>query len=232
MKIIVINFSGNVGKSIVAQHLLKPRIKNSAIIAVESINSDGTQDEKMKGKAFTDIMDKAMEQENVIIDVGASNVEEFLNQMKKSIGSHEDFDYFVVPTINRHKQIEDTDSTLLALADLGIEQDRIRVVFNMLDDDINIAKAFDTIMGRKDKAVINTSAVIFENELFNRLNETDFKTIADIVADDTDYKQLISQTEESDSATRRKYSRALGLRRLAIGVKRMLDNTYQELFRV
>lgn len=50
MKIIVINFSGNVGKSIVAQHLLKPRMEDSTIIAVESINSDGTQDEKSKVK--------------------------------------------------------------------------------------------------------------------------------------------------------------------------------------
>lgn len=231
MKVIVINFSGNVGKSIVAQHLLKPRIENSSIIAVESINFDGSQDEKIKGKAFSDIMDKAMGQENVIVDVGASNVEEFLNQMKKSIGSHEDFDCFVVPTINRHKQIEDTVQTIIALSAIGIDTARIRVLFNMLDDDISIDRAFKSVLDLRDMATINTSAAIFENELFNRLNETEFKTIADIVADDTDYKQLITQTDESDAATRRKYSRALGLRRLAIGVQRMLDKTYLELFR-
>lgn len=231
MKIIVINFSGNVGKSIVAQHLLKPRIENSTIIAVESINSDGTQDEKIKGKAFTEIMDRALEHENIIIDVGASNVEEFLNQMKKSIGSHEDFDYFIIPTINKRKQIEDTDSTILALSDLGIEPERIRLVFNMIDDDTDINLAFSNILKRKSKATINPAAIIYENELFNRLSEAKFHTIAEIVADDTDYKQLISQTDESDSTTRRSYSRALGIRRLAIGVQRMLDNTYRELFR-
>ena len=231
MKIIVINFSGNVGKSIVAQHLLKPRMEDSIIIAVESINSDGTQDEKIKGKAFTEIMDRALEHENVIIDVGASNVEEFLIQMKKSIGSHEDFDYFVVPTINKRKQIEDTDSTIVALSDLGIEPHRIRVVFNMIDDDTNIPRAFEQIFQNKCMATINTGSVIHENELFNRLDEAKFKTIAEIVNDDTDYKQLISQTDEGDTATRRTYSRALGIHRLAIGVQRMLDNTYRELFR-
>lgn len=231
MKIIVINFSGNVGKSIVAQHLLKPRMEDSTIIAVESINSDGTQDEKIKGKAFTEIMDRALEHENVIIDVGASNVEEFLNQMKKSIGSHEDFDYFVIPTINKRKQIEDTDSTIVALSDLGIEPHRIRVVFNMIDDDTNIPRAFEQIFQNKCMATINTAAVIHENELFNRLDEAKFKTIAEIVNDESDYKQLISQTDESDTATRRTYSRALGIRRLSIGVQRMLDKTYRELFR-
>lgn len=231
MKVIVINFSGNVGKSIVAQHLLKPRIENSSIIAVESINSDGMQDEKIKGKMFSEIMDRALENKNTIIDVGASNVEDFLNQMKKSIGSHEDFDYFVIPTINKRKQIEDTDSTILALSDLGIEPERIRVVFNMIDDDIDVNRSFESILRRKNKATINPEAIIYENELFNRLDEAKFKTIAEIVNDDTDYKQLISQTDEGDTATRRTYSRALGIRRLAIGVQRMLDNTYRELFR-
>ncbi|HDM8240674.1 TPA: StbB, partial [Vibrio campbellii] len=76
MKICVINFSGNVGKSIVSQHLLKPRIENSNIISVESINSDGTNDEKIKGKRFTDIMNRVLDIQNVIVDVGASNVED------------------------------------------------------------------------------------------------------------------------------------------------------------
>lgn len=231
MKVIVINFSGNVGKSIVAQHLLKPRIDNSVVIAVESINFDGSQDEKIKGKAFSDIMDKAMLHDNVIIDVGASNVEEFLNQMKKAIGSHEDFDYFVIPTINRHKQIEDTESTIIALSDMGIEAERIRVLFNMLDDDTVINRAFKPVIDTKGISTINESAVIYENELFNRLNETEFNTIADIVSDDTNYKLLISETDENDSSTRLKYSRALGIKRLAIGVQRMLDKTFKELFR-
>lgn len=231
MKVIVINFSGNVGKSIVAQHLLKPRIDNSVVIAVESINFDGSQDEKIKGKAFSDIMDKAMLHDNVIIDVGASNVEEFLNQMKKAIGSHEDFDYFVIPTINRHKQIEDTESTIIALSDMGIEAERIRVLFNMLDDDTVINRAFKPVIDTKGISTINESAVIYENELFNRLNETEFNTISDIVSDDTNYKLLISETDENDSSTRLKYSRALGIKRLAIGVQRMLDKTFKELFR-
>lgn len=231
MKVIVINFSGNVGKSIIAQHLLKPRIDNSVVIAVESINFDGSQDEKIKGKAFSDIMDKAMLHDNVIIDVGASNVEEFLNQMKKAIGSHEDFDYFVIPTINRHKQIEDTESTIIALSDMGIEAERIRVLFNMLDDDTVINRAFKPVIDTKGISTINESAVIYENELFNRLNETEFNTIADIVSDDTNYKLLISETDENDSSTRLKYSRALGIKRLAIGVQRMLDKTFKELFR-
>ena len=46
MKIAVINFSGNVGKSTVARHLLLPRIAGAELIAVESINSDESQGQK------------------------------------------------------------------------------------------------------------------------------------------------------------------------------------------
>ena len=38
MKVVVMNFSGNVGKTTVAGHLLKPRMGNAPIFSIESIN--------------------------------------------------------------------------------------------------------------------------------------------------------------------------------------------------
>ena len=56
MKVAVMNFSGNVGKTTVAGHLLKPRMGDAQIFSIESINSgadaDGLDVEKMKGKKF------------------------------------------------------------------------------------------------------------------------------------------------------------------------------------
>ena len=56
MKVAVINYSGNVGKSTVAGHLLKPRLKDAPIFSIESINqgaeADGLDVEVMKGKKF------------------------------------------------------------------------------------------------------------------------------------------------------------------------------------
>ena len=229
MKICVINFSGNVGKSIISQHLLKPRLENSEIIAVESINSDGNNDEKIKGKRFTNIMDKVMEYDNVIVDVGASNVEDFIQQMNKSIGSQDDFDFFIVPTIFKNKQITDTISTIEALAEMGIEKQRIRIIFNAIDYDTNIHTDFYTIFELDNISTIDVNITIYENELFNRFHEnSDLKTIHEIANDETDYKTLIIATD--DKKERLYYSRRLGLKRLAIGVERMLDNTFNQLF--
>lgn len=230
MKICVINFSGNVGKSIVSQHLLKPRLDNAEIIAVESINSDGTNDEKIKGKRFTEIMDKVLEHNNVIVDVGASNVEDFIQQMKKAAGSQDDFDYFVVPTIFKNKQITDTVSTIDALSDMDIDKNKIRVLFNLIDDDMDITKDFAPVFETAQQAVINVNAMIEENELFNRLHEVpDFTSIAQIASDDTDYKSLIMETD--NKSERLTYSRRLGLKRLAVGVERMLDNAFTQLMK-
>ncbi|MGD6735512.1 StbB family protein (plasmid) [Photobacterium leiognathi subsp. mandapamensis] len=230
MKICVINFSGNVGKSVISQHLLKPRLENSEIIAVESINSDGTNDEKIKGKRYSDIMDKVMEHDNAIIDVGASNVEDFIQQMNKAIGSHEEFDYFIVPTIYKNKQITDTVATIEALSEVGIEKERIRVLFNLIDEDTILRKDFAPIFETTDIASISINAVIQENELFNRLHEIEnFSSINNLVIDNTNYRELIQQT--NDKSERLIYSRRLGLKRLAVGVERMLDNTFKELFK-
>ncbi|MEC6816962.1 MULTISPECIES: StbB family protein [Photobacterium] len=230
MKICVINFSGNVGKSVISQHLLKPRLENSEIIAVESINSDGTNDEKIKGKRYSDIMDKVMEHDNAIIDVGASNVEDFIQQMNKAIGSHEEFDYFIVPTIYKNKQITDTVATIEALSEMGIEKERIRVLFNLIDEDTILRKDFAPIFETTDIASISINAVIQENELFNRLHEIEnFSSINNLVIDDTNYRELIQQT--NDKSERLIYSRRLGLKRLAVGVERMLDNTFKELLK-
>ena len=73
MKIAVINFSGNVGKSTIARNLLAPRIPDSEVFAVETINSDGTEDETMKGKEFGDLLEALQLMDSAVVDLGASS---------------------------------------------------------------------------------------------------------------------------------------------------------------
>jgi hypothetical protein len=99
MKIAVINFSGNVGKSTVAHHLLAPRLEGAEVISIESINSDGTEIAALRDKEFDELQERMMSRMNVVVDVGASNVEDYVSLMQRYEGSHEDFDRFVVPTV-------------------------------------------------------------------------------------------------------------------------------------
>ena len=120
MKIAVINFSGNVGKSTVAKHLLAPRLSNAEFIAVESINADESDTDMIRGKHFGHLQEHMLTLDSAIVDIGASNVEDFIKLMQAYRGSHEDFDYFVVPVVKESKQIKDTIATIQALANMNI----------------------------------------------------------------------------------------------------------------
>ena len=94
MKVAVINFSGNVGKTTVARQLLAPRIAGAKVIAIESINADDGQTRALRGRQFGELQEYLHTVDNVVVDIGASNVEDLLALMRRYRGSHEDFDYF------------------------------------------------------------------------------------------------------------------------------------------
>ena len=230
MKTIVMNFSGNVGKSTVARHLLSPRMNNARIIPVESINSDGTQDEAMRGKEYGNLLELLSVMDDVVIDVGASNVEDFVALMKKYDGSHEDFDYFVIPTVKNTKQQHDTISTIDALHEIGIPAKAIRVVFNMADDTDNLQKSFDSLFkyhASSKKFTLKPDAVIHENEIFLKLKNSS-ESISDILSDPTDLKEMLKA--EPDPQEKMKIAAKIGIKRLASGVTKELDGVYKTLF--
>ena len=151
MKIAVINFSGNVGKTTVAGQLLKPRMGNAPIFSIESLNldasSDGLEVEKIRGKKFRELQNQLIQMDSVIVDVGASNVEDFLKMMQQVSGSHDEFDLFIVPVVKEKKQQGDTVNTIHALAKLGIPPEKIRVIFNKVDTDESVDEEFISIIG-------------------------------------------------------------------------------------
>lgn len=231
MKIAVINFSGNVGKSTVAQHLLSPRLHNASVIPVESINSDGNENEAIRGKQFGDLIEALAVIDDAVIDIGASNVEDFVNQMKQYRGSHEDFDYFVVPTVSKHKQQRDTISTIEALAEIGVPAKKIRLVFNMVELDEQPERIFSGLFEYHASAktfTLKPDAVIHVNDIYGKLKGSE-QTIADILNDPADLKEQLKAAKDSDEKLR--ISRLIGIKRLAAGVTEELDSVYKTLLK-
>ena len=188
MKVAVINFSGNVGKSTIARHLLASRMNNAPVIPVESINSDGTQDETIRGKQYGELQEALILMDDAVVDVGASNVEDFVNLMKQYKGSHEDFDYFVVPTVPKGKQMRDTISTIDALSDIGIPAKKIRMIFNMVELDETPEREFSGLFeyyNAEKKFTLRSEAVIHVNDIYAKVNGSE-RSIVDILNDKTD----------------------------------------------
>ncbi len=234
MKVAVLNFSGNVGKTTVAAHLLKPRMADAPIFSVESLNVDAAADgidvEKLRGSRYKELTDQLMNLDSAIIDVGASNVEEFLKLMQRYSDSHEEFDYFVVPVVKDRKQQIDTINTIRALSKLGIPKNKIRLVFNKIDTNDSVEEDFYNLFGfagAEDSFVIDPAASIHFNEIFDELKSIGI-SFSQINADTVDYRaKLRTLTDQSE---RERCVLMVGIKRLAITANKNLDTVHRALF--
>lgn len=229
MKIAVINFSGNVGKSTVARHLLLPRIDGAELIAVESLNADEGQGQALRGRQFGELQEYLQTIDSAVVDIGASNVEELLGLMQRYRGSHADFDCFVVPTVLAFKQQQDTIATLVELARLGVPPSRVRLVFNMVEYGTDVAQAFDVVLGFMSEhpiAQANPACCLGLNEIYGRITGPG-ADLAALARDDTDYKGLIAQAK--DTTAKLALAQKLATRRLASGVVPELDACFAAL---
>lgn len=229
----VLNYTGTIGKTTISAHCLSPRIPGSKFIGVESINetaaSLGIEIETMRGTAFRELFKRLMLADDVIIDIGASNIEEFMNNLAKFDGAHEDIDYFIVPVTSGIKEQTETIRMIDTLSALGVPADKIRVIFNRVTS--SVSEEFPHIINYRNHAgsfIANTECAIYESELFDALSLKKLSSAA-ILEDDTDYKSLLKGKDGSE-VERALWSEMYGLRLLAKGVSRNLDHVFNQLF--
>ncbi len=167
--------------------------------------------------------------DNVVVDIGASNVEELLKLMRRYQDSQEDFDGFIVPTVPARKQQQDTAATLAELARIGVPPDRLRVVFNQVDDDIPIDRTFETLLAYcSTTGVVHPSLAAFLsfNEVYALVRGSG-QSLTELAADRTDYKALIGKAQPQ--ADKLALAHCLAVQRLARGVVPELDACFAAL---
>ena len=229
MKVAVISFSGNVGKTTIARHLLAPRMHGAKLISIESINAGDDDGHVIRGRQFAELQEYLQVVDDVVVDIGASNIEDLLALMRRYRGSHEDFDVFVVPTVPAAKQQRDTMATLAELSRLGIPADKVRVIFNMVEDGTDIERMFEPVLAflrLTPVALVSLDCCLGVNEIYGRVNGSG-ADLAAVAADTTDYKALI--VAASDRTQRLALAQRLATRRLASGVVPELDACFAAL---
>ncbi|WKU20825.1 StbB family protein [Advenella alkanexedens] len=233
MKIAILNYSGSVGKTVIASHLLAPRLNNGQIFAIESTNETagdlGLDIDQLRGEQFGKLFRDLLVLDDAIIDVGASNIEDFLTHMSNYEDSHTEIDLFVLPVVSTGKAQRETIKTASALAGLGVEPKRIQVLFNRVegaveDDFISIlAYAEET-----SQFIANPAVAVFENEVFELLAEQR-TTIADVLADKTDYRQKLREADRKNKQLINQLTNMHSLQALAKPVNRQLDKAFMAL---
>lgn len=233
MKVAVLNYSGSVGKTTIASHLLSPRMADAPIFAVESTNETaadlGLDIEQLRGGQFGSLYKRLLSLDNAIVDVGASNIEDFLDRVAKYEDSHDELDAYIVPVVSTGKAQRESIKTIQALAGVGVPSDRIHVVFNRVE--IDVRDEFAAIFGyaKASKAfTLTPDAVVWENEVFEALAAKRL-TIANLLADDTDYRALLRGNPDADVKQRNQWTDMLAARALAKPVSRNLDAVFDAL---
>lgn len=234
MKVAVINFSGNVGKSTIAAHMLAPRMGDARIFSVESLNVDASDEgvdvERVRGKRFSELIDEVILSADAVVDVGASNAEDFMRGMKSLSGSHEEFDHFVIPTVSLNKQILDTINTVRALANVGVRQDRMRILFNRVEEGDAVQEEFGELFfaaRQRGECTVQPEATVYANEVFGRLKAAGV-SLAQICADQTPWRERV-RTAQTDGE-REHAMTMLTLKRLSGSASANLDVAFKALF--
>lgn len=234
MKVAVLNFSGSVGKTVVASHLLAPRMPDAEIIAVESTNESaadlGLDIDQLRGEHFGKLFRKLLMAPSAIVDVGASNIEDFLAELNKYDGAHAEIDYYVLPIVASGKAQRETIKTIQALEAAGVERNRIRVLFNRVDvraqDEFEAIFAYEKLAGT---FLANPQAKILESEVFDLLANRRM-TIKTIVADTSNYRQALRDTDPDNESEIERLSDLIALQSLAKPIDRQLDLAFSALF--
>ena len=238
--IATISLTGKSGKSVLANTCLLPRMPGATLFRVETINESGQAEsdieiQKLKGREIEQLLKGLSKVESAVVDIGTSNVESLLVGLAQDVGAQKMFDYFVVPVESNAARVNEFiefTNTVQMLNRLGVESERIKVIFNkhLVDNDVeaemvrvfNFHKKFPIF-------TIDKRAVIHQTELFKALSSAK-KGYNEMLADDTDYWKLLKQTpleQEKGRANIIAMARAQGLVR---GVNAELDAVFSVLF--
>ena len=199
MKIMILNNSGNVGKSFITRELfyfnMQSNCDDVALIEIETHNSAsskfGIDTLKISGKELSTLFKQILMSDCAIIDVGASNIVALFEELAKNNAGNiiEEIDYFVVPVTPKAKIQDDSLKVLYALQSLNVPKEKIKVIFNAV---YNIKQMNVFIQKSKEIVDINENLVILEYEYLNEIEKMGVTTYQ-LANSDKDYKALAKE---------------------------------------
>lgn len=132
MKIALINYSGNVGKTTMARDVFKRRLPGYEIVSVESVNNDGQESVIIRGDDGENLHIEIIYNDGLILDVGSSNLEAFFRSSAKVGEILNKIDLFVLPVTPERKQQQDTIKTIKDLLEAKVAPSKIHVICNQI----------------------------------------------------------------------------------------------------
>jgi hypothetical protein len=182
-----------------------------------------------KPTALQDLTQYGIIYDNYILDVGSSEIKDFLFAIDKTKEIMDEFDLIIVPTIKDQKIIPDTKKTMMIIRLLGYEK-KLQVLFNRVTNTSTIEEDFESLFtwAKKEKFYLNPDLYLADyTESTNDLIK--YKLLSsEVVNDTTDYRALaIKYYQDGEMEKSRKASNMLLTQRIA----KSLNCDAKELFK-
>lgn len=204
MKIVITSQLGRIGKSSIAGNVFLPFMpEGTKFFSIESVN-DGAEQfgvdlVSMRGGEIIEILTSVMTEEHALLDVGASNFEEFFLGLGE-FGGVSEFDRFVIPTVPGEREGKETMKTIATLQSFGVPAEAIHVIFNRvlmrnLTDvgETMVKEQFSDLLDlakRQKNCVANPRSYLRETSFFDHLTKTKQSLVA-ALSDETDYTSAL-----------------------------------------
>ena len=143
--------------------------------------------------------------DNAVIDVGASSIDEFL-QNSKEHNLFDVIDMIVIPTVLESKQVADTIKIVKELQKFGSSEEKIFIVLNKVKEELDNNKAIEQNPHYNSLALSFSSTGVeydpeyrlLEYEVVDNINKMELN-IADVLADKTDYMKEIERIKKDEN---------------------------------
>lgn len=203
----VASYSGNTGKSIVSNYLLRLHMDLQSHYVINNMgfyNKTYSDEIVMSGESFDEVLKSLSNLDSAIINIAAHNTDCVMNIMQRNSGSHKVFDYFLVPVIKGRKELEDSLNTIKALLRIGVLPGSIKIIFNNNKYLEVIDEEFGYLLSHLDELKIpyNINASIEHNPLYSMLSELDISLLdllsisIDEKKDRQEYLRIKKRTQE------------------------------------
>lgn len=222
MKFAVLNYSGNVGKTTIARDILKYNLPDFRLISVESVNQDGQEEVLIKGENGDLLLAEMLLNDQLIIDVGSSNLEGWFNNVLPESDIFRDINLFVIPVAPGKKQQMDTLKTVEKLINSAVDKDKLFFICNFAEINEGENNTFShlTKMLSKEGIKIDPRDKIFRHDLYNG------KPLKDLISKE-DYRE---QMEEAKARGESDLARQLAFKHIKQRKLYALNELYQQIF--
>ncbi|HEX6707787.1 MAG TPA: hypothetical protein VF169_23790 [Albitalea sp.] len=195
MKIAVINFSGNTGKSMLTKNMLVPLLAGAKRISIEDLNDPGGRsDATITASVFPSLaaeLNAFEDDKHFVLDIGASSAKEMIGHFTRLATTRSDIDVWIVPVTPVSKQCADTVNTVRRLMEIGVDPQRIVVVPNNITD----LSQFELDFKRLGVAAAEMGFRLCDQGVPNSkiydMTRSAEESLFDIAADETDYRDKL-----------------------------------------